>query len=234
LFFFGAFETDRVKFDTGKNSTKRIPPAHIFNMKRAAADADDSHSLHTAKVVIMDKESVSESKFLPAMPPKVHVAAQLEAWKIYAKELRALIEQVESDEREVGIAAEILEYESEGKVARLARCCATDGKTWVFEAAAPDTPIAAYAIKCCAEYCWFERNLDRVDEYSGSHRLAGTTDAYLCDICFGQGAHLNPSEELAEKMFATLREERVTNNNSNDDEDVAEEDEEEGEEQRST
>jgi len=141
---------------------------------------------------------VGNDELPPAVPDERAIKRKKGYWKKYAEKIIDIIALDDAAERERSLDEEAAEFEDESEEERESRC--KDNDNWVWE----DKVADGNGFNCCADDCWYQRNLDRRDEYAGSYRLIGTYGAYLCDVCFSNGANETPSKTLREEIFATL------------------------------
>lgn len=66
-------------------------------------------------------------------------------------------------------------------------------------------------VKCDIDDCWFQGNLDRINEYTSSYRFKGTY-IYICSVCFLNDLYKN------DNILKLIKDKVIIENKDSDDE----------------
>ena len=111
------------------------------------------------------------------------------------------MEYIEEDDERIereALATEIRKYKHEGRQKREERYRKKDEWEWEDDSGCD--------VKCREDDCWYGGNMDRINEYAGVYRLRGTTDVFLCDVCFDNGPG-DPSRDNKHYLYDDLSDE---------------------------
>jgi len=135
------------------------------------------HELNTIDDDRPAKERKIDDGHPPPLPSDDVIVKRKDEWRIYADSILQTISHDEYMKERTKLDAELAEYAKEGRKKRRERYY--DSDQWVFESGEAD----GCDVNCKGDDCWWTGNSDRIKEYTGSYRMLGTSNLYLCEVC---------------------------------------------------
>jgi hypothetical protein len=144
-------------------------------------------------------------------------------WKRYREAIGSLVDRAEQADADTQFEDETCMYAGETLAERCAR--AKKEKEWVWESVDCSHRRTVHDVECLDALCWYRRNDDRIDEYTGYFRLLGTRDIVMCSVC--HDLDYPPCDEI-ERLYVPSRKpplEQIAEEDEDDDDDDDDDDE---------